>query len=149
MIWIKTLNACWMHVCVCVCVYIAILIPCTWMNLVILKWSWKFVHPNIGGTLRTHFYVSNMIYFTIWTSIPLNLTHVQCKDLKVKFTQFFEDIFNFLFKWMCSQRIMEGMIFVFCRLGGNPCCNPTSEALYYAPFYCRYNSSGVLIPNLG
>jgi hypothetical protein len=34
-------------------------------------------------------------------------------------------------------------------LGGNPCCNPTSEALYYAPFYCRYNSVGVLIPNLG
>ncbi|KAH8936754.1 hypothetical protein BDL97_17G101000 [Sphagnum fallax] len=33
-------------------------------------------------------------------------------------------------------------------LGGNPCCNPTSEALYYAPFYCRYNSVGVLIPNL-
>jgi hypothetical protein len=33
-------------------------------------------------------------------------------------------------------------------LGGNPCCNSTSEALYYAPLNCRYNSYGVFIPNL-
>ncbi|KAH9536338.1 hypothetical protein CY35_17G102100 [Sphagnum magellanicum] len=33
-------------------------------------------------------------------------------------------------------------------LGGNPCCNPTSEALYYAPLNCRYTSYGVFIPNL-
>jgi hypothetical protein len=83
-----------MHVeCMCVCIYSHFNTMYTWMNLVILKWSWKFVHTNIDGTFRTHFYVSNMIYFTIWTSIPLNLTHVQYKNLKVKFTQFFEDIF--------------------------------------------------------
>jgi len=42
------------------------------------------------------------------------------------------------------------MDFIFCRLGGNPCCNNSAlETLYYAQLNCRYNSFGVLIVNRG
>jgi hypothetical protein len=34
-------------------------------------------------------------------------------------------------------------------LGGNPCCNNASLELYYAHLNCRYNSTGVLTPNIG
>jgi hypothetical protein len=41
----------------------------------------------------------------------------------------------------------KGMDFLFCRLGGNPCCNNANLQLYYAHLNCRYNSTSVSTPN--
>ncbi|CAK9867946.1 unnamed protein product [Sphagnum jensenii] len=114
----------------------------------------NLIYLNLAGNNFSGTFPSQLFLCTFYHLEQVNCDNnsfsgiLDMDSLVEKYTSYLSNVMISILFNNISGLIPNNGTYSPVLLGGNPCCNPTSKALYYAPFNCRYSSSSVFIPNL-